>query len=162
MDLQQCTSCVVLSIRRNARGRLSAQDHVLEETVLTGSDGDVMNDEPDRLICLPLNNLGKILYKHVSAEPLATISWNHMVTAIGQDDDKAWVDVATPESPSRLEAAYIVGLMVPTAKSDVHYLETGTFPGKKCDEQIVATNVCIASSVAEFTLPILISWIDIL
>jgi 2-polyprenyl-6-methoxyphenol hydroxylase-like FAD-dependent oxidoreductase len=118
----------------------------LDGTFLAGLDGSVLDDDPDRMVCLPLNQLGKILHRRLSEEPLATISWNHKVTAIGQDADKAWVDVETPEGSRRLEAAYIIGC--DGANSQIRRCMFGErgFPGKTWEEQIVATNVCIISA----------------
>lgn len=115
----------------------------LDGTFLAGLDGSVLDGEPDRMVCLPLDKLGALLYEHLSANPLATISWDHKVTAIGQDDYKAWVDVEAPEGSKRLEASYIIGC--DGANSQIRRSLFGdlNFPGKTWEEQIVATNVRI-------------------
>ncbi len=113
----------------------------LDGTYLAGLDGSVLDDDPDRMVCLPLNKLGSILYRHLSAEPLAIISWNHKVTAIGQDDNKAWVDVETLEGQQRLEASYIVGCDGANSQIRRSLFGEWAFPGRTWDEQIVATNV---------------------
>lgn len=113
----------------------------LDGTYLAGLDGSVADDDPDRMVCLPLNKLGAILYRHLSAQPLATVKWDHKVTGVGQDEDAAWVDVETPEGQQRLKAKYVVGC--DGANSQVRRSLFGdfAFPGKTWDEQIVATNV---------------------
>lgn len=113
----------------------------LDGTYLAGLDGSVLPDSPERMVCLPLNKLGRILYKHLQAQPLATISWNHKVVDVGQDDDQAWVDVETPNGQQRLSAAYIVGCDGANSQIRRSLFGQWAFPGKTWDEQIVATNV---------------------
>ncbi|PVH73225.1 FAD/NAD(P)-binding domain-containing protein [Cadophora sp. DSE1049] len=109
-------------------------------TYLAGLDGSVLDGAPDRLICLPLDQLGEILHKHIMALPKADLKWNHKVTGLGQDDQKAWVEIETPEGPKRLEAEYVIGC--DGANSQVRRSLFGdmNFPGRTWDEQIVATN----------------------
>lgn len=113
----------------------------LDGTYLAGMSADLLQDDPDRMVCLPLNRLGKILYDHIAVQPSATVLWGHKVVGLGQDEQKAWVHVETPEGEKRLEAAYIVG--ADGANSQVRRSLFGdtNFPGKTWDEQIVATNV---------------------
>ncbi|KIV91183.1 hypothetical protein, variant [Exophiala mesophila] len=113
----------------------------LDGTYLGGFDNSINFDDPDRLATLPLAQLDRLLYRHVSAHPSAKVSFNHKVVDLGQDKDKAWVDVETPEGNKRLEATYIVGC--DGASSTVRrklYGDTD-FPGYTWDKQIVATNV---------------------
>ena len=121
----------------------------LDGTYLVGLDGSILDDDPNRMVCLPLNKLGNILFKHISAEPLATISWNHKVIGIGQDEDKAWVNVEAPGGQRRLDASYVVGC--DGANSQIRRSLFGelAFPGKTWDEQIVATNVRATMTVEE-------------
>jgi 2-polyprenyl-6-methoxyphenol hydroxylase-like FAD-dependent oxidoreductase len=113
----------------------------LDGTYLAGLDGSVLDRTPDRLTCLPLDKLGKILYDHLKGQLTSTIEWQHKVTSIGQDKDKAWVVVETPTGLKQLEADYIIGC--DGANSQIRRSLFGdlTFPGKTWDEQIVATNV---------------------
>ena len=113
----------------------------LDGTFLAGINVELTNDDPDRMVCLPLNKLGKILYEHISREPTATVSWGHKVVGLGQDDDKAWVDVETPEGPKKLEAEYIIGCDGANSQIRRSLFGDFEFPGKTWDEQIVATNV---------------------
>lgn len=113
----------------------------LDGTYLAGLDGSVLDGDPDRLICLPLNQLGSIMYKHLQAEPSAKISWRHEVTGLGQDEAKAWVEVKTAEGTQRLEADYIVGTDGANSKIRRSLFGDWEFPGKTWREQIVATNV---------------------
>jgi 2-polyprenyl-6-methoxyphenol hydroxylase-like FAD-dependent oxidoreductase len=111
----------------------------LDGTFLAGIE--MTEPDVDRLACLPLNKLGKILQDHLSKQPTATVSWGHKVTSVGQDDDKAWVDVETPDGPRRLEAPYVVGCDGANSQVRRSLFGDWEFPGKTWDEQIVATNV---------------------
>lgn len=113
----------------------------LDGTHIAGLDGTVMDDSPNKRICLPLDKLGKVLYRHVQKQPSAKVSWNHKVTKIGQDETKAWIDVDTPEGSKRLEAQYIIGCDGGNSQIRRSLFGDKQFPGKTWDEQIVATNV---------------------
>lgn len=114
----------------------------LDGTYLAGFNNSLMKDHPDRLACMPLAQLDRLLYRHVTAKPSVKVSFNHKVIDIGQDQEKAWVQVETPEGEKRLEATYIVGC--DGASSVVRrrlYPDRESFPGYTWDKQIVATNV---------------------
>lgn len=113
----------------------------IDGTVLAGLDGSVLDGDPDRMVCLPLNKLGTILYEHVTKQPNVKILFKHKVTAIGQDDDKAWVDVQSPDGESRMEADYIIGCDGANSQIRRSLFGDWNFPGRTWDEQIVATNV---------------------
>ncbi|KIX06145.1 uncharacterized protein Z518_04119 [Rhinocladiella mackenziei CBS 650.93] len=112
----------------------------LDGTVLAGMEWRVVGDDPDRMVCLPLNCLGKILYDHISRQPSASISWDHKVVSIGQDEDKAWIKVETAQGEKTLEASYIVGCDGANSQVRRSLFGDKEFPGKTWDEQIVATN----------------------
>ncbi|OQE14112.1 hypothetical protein PENSTE_c038G04868 [Penicillium steckii] len=113
----------------------------LDGTYLTGIDNDILGDHPDRLACLPLNRLGQILLTNLQKQPSAEIKWGHRVIGLGQNDQRAWLDVSTSAGEQRMEATYIVGC--DGAKSQIRRSLHGdlNFPGKTWDEQVVATNV---------------------
>ena len=68
------------------------------------------------------------------------MEWGSKVMDIGQDEDKAWVEVEKADGRKRFEADYVVGC--DGANSQVRRCLFGkSFPGKTWDEQIVATNV---------------------
>lgn len=115
----------------------------MDGTVLGEIDGSVMDGDPDRMVCLPLNKLGIILYEHVSKQPTARILFKHKVTTIGQDDDKAWVNVQSPDGELRMEADYIIGCDGANSQIRRSLFGDWNFPGRTWDEQIVATNVRI-------------------
>ncbi len=50
---------------------------------------DVLRNYPDRIVILPLNKLGKIIYQHFSQQPSATVNQGYRVISVGQDDGKA-------------------------------------------------------------------------
>ncbi|KFY94446.1 hypothetical protein V500_03255 [Pseudogymnoascus sp. VKM F-4518 (FW-2643)] len=112
-----------------------------DTTYLTGIDGDHLGDHPDRMTMLPLNKLGRILYKHLLAQPTAEVLFNHKVVSLGQDQEKAWVEVELASGEKeKYEADYIIGC--DGANSQIRRSLFGdlAFPGKTWDEQLVATN----------------------
>ena len=112
----------------------------LDGTVLAGLDATIFEGEPDRMTCLPLDKLGAILYRHLEKQETARVEWGSKVMDIGQDEDKAWVEVEKADGRKRFEADYVVGC--DGANSQVRRCLFGkSFPGKTWDEQIVATNV---------------------
>jgi len=113
----------------------------LDGTYLAGFNNKVLEDNPDRLACLPLAQLDQLLYRHATAQPGVTVSFNHQVESVGQDQDKAWVDVQTPEGPKRFEAAYVVGCDGASSTVRKSLYGDKDFPGWTWDKQIVATNV---------------------
>ncbi|EXJ73907.1 uncharacterized protein A1O5_02201 [Cladophialophora psammophila CBS 110553] len=113
----------------------------LDGTFLAGLDHRVQEDDPDRMICLPLNQLGQILYERLVQQPNVTICWDHRVIAIGQDENNAWVDVDTPSGTKRFSAPYIVGCDGANSQIRRSLFGDSEFPGKTWDQQIVATNV---------------------
>ncbi|KAJ9608716.1 hypothetical protein H2200_006487 [Cladophialophora chaetospira] len=112
----------------------------LDGTYLAGLNLEVVADDPDRMVCLPLNRLGRILMDHIERQPTATVTWGQEVKSIGQDDDKAWVIVQTPEGEKRLEAKYVIGCDGANSQVRRSLFGDWEFPGKTWDEQIVATN----------------------
>ncbi|TVY45823.1 FAD-dependent monooxygenase [Lachnellula subtilissima] len=112
----------------------------LDGEYIAGLDGGVLDGAPDQLTCLPLDKLGRILYKHLKLQPNAEVLWQHKVTSLGQSDDKAWVEVETPTGTKRMEADYIVGCDGATSQIRRSLFGDLNFPGKTWDEQIVATN----------------------
>ncbi|OQV00570.1 FAD binding domain-containing protein [Cladophialophora immunda] len=113
----------------------------IDGTLLAGLDHRCQADDPDRMICLPLNQLGQILYDHLKQQANVTISWDHKVTAIGQNDNSAWVDVQTPSGKETFSAPYIVGCDGANSIIRRSLFGDWEFPGKTWDQQIVATNV---------------------
>ncbi|EHY57149.1 hypothetical protein HRR83_002643 [Exophiala dermatitidis] len=113
----------------------------LDGTYLAGFDNSLNFDDPDRLACLPLANLDQLLYRHAIAQPTLKVSFNHKVVDLGQDTDKAWVDVETPDGRKRLEASYIVGCDGASSTVRKRLFGDKDFPGWTWDKQIVATNV---------------------
>ncbi|KAF9891619.1 hypothetical protein FE257_003630 [Aspergillus nanangensis] len=113
----------------------------LDGTFLAAVDNDIMKGDPDRGACLPLDRLGKVIARHLAKQPTAEVIFNHKVLGIGQNDEKAWVNVSTPTGTITLEADYIVGC--DGANSQIRRSLHGdmNFPGMTWDEQIVATNV---------------------
>ncbi|KUI67168.1 Para-nitrophenol 4-monooxygenase [Cytospora mali] len=94
----------------------------------------------ETMISLPLDELLPLMAEHLSRYLSAKVLLNHEVVSIGQNENKAWADVRTPEGEKRFEADYIVGC--DGANSTVRRELFGdNFPGFTWDKQIVATNV---------------------
>ncbi|EKD15703.1 uncharacterized protein L3040_004009 [Drepanopeziza brunnea f. sp. 'multigermtubi'] len=95
----------------------------------------------NKVVCLPLNHLTRILIAHLAKEDRADLRWSHKVLpTMGQDPSAAWVMVQTPHGVEKFSADYIVGC--DGAKSQIRRsLQGDEFPGRTWDEQIVATNV---------------------
>lgn len=107
---------------------------------LTGLDNDVPEEEQDRMVVLPVNDLIGILYQRLLEVEFATVSFGQRVVDIGQDDSNAWIDVEGPEGNQRLKATYIVGC--DGGRSIIRRkLFDEQFPGIQWDVQMVATNV---------------------
>ncbi|USP74122.1 FAD/NAD(P)-binding domain-containing protein [Curvularia clavata] len=112
----------------------------LDGEVLATIDADVLGDDPERMECLPLNQLGKLIHRHLQKQQNVKVLFNHKVVAIGQDEDKAWVDVETPGGKKTLEADYIVGCDGANSQIRRSLFGDWEFPGMTWDRQIVATN----------------------
>lgn len=113
-------------------------------TTYAALDCSVIADNPERMVCLPLNSLTRILLDHLAKLPHAAVRWSCRVVGIGQDAGKAWVDVEGPESPDgrqTMSASYIVGCDGANSQIRRSLFGDWEFPGFTWDEQIVATNV---------------------
>lgn len=93
-----------------------------------------------KIVCLPLDQLMKILLRHIEAQPSAEVLWSHKVVGLSDGEERATVDVETPEGTKTLEATYVVGCDGATSTIR-RQLFGDAFPGRTWDEQIVATNV---------------------
>jgi 2-polyprenyl-6-methoxyphenol hydroxylase-like FAD-dependent oxidoreductase len=113
----------------------------LDTTIASLDGNDLPQDFPDRWTCLPVSKVCQILRTHLGRHSLARIRYYHPVTGLGQDEEKAWVEVAAPGGGCRIEADYIVGC--DGAKSIVRRSLFGerVFPGRSWNVQIVTTNV---------------------
>src|SRR5882757_1479631 len=54
----------------------------LDGTYLAGFDNTLMHDDPDRLACLPLAQLDRLLYRHAIAQPTVKVIFNHKVVDV--------------------------------------------------------------------------------
>jgi 2-polyprenyl-6-methoxyphenol hydroxylase-like FAD-dependent oxidoreductase len=124
-----------------------------DHSYIAGFDAKVLQDvdgQDLRTTCLVLQDLDQLMLDTALEKYGATISWQHKVVGIGQDDDKAWVDVETPEGKVKVEGDYIVGC--DGANSQIRKSLFGDdYPGFTWDAQIIATNV---SAIYIFTFRI--------
>lgn len=112
--------------------------------------GAMLSDNPpggETIIALPLHQLLPLIAKHLDRFPeQAKVLFNHEVVTVGQNEDRAWVDVKTEEGEKRIEGDYVVGC--DGANSIVRRQLFGmNFPGFTWDKQIVATNVSCVSGL---------------
>lgn len=115
-----------------------------DASVLADVDGDDW-----RTLCYPLQDLDALMLDQFLQQYGGDIKWRHKVTGVGQDSDKAWVDVETPAGPTRIEASYVVGC--DGANSGVRKALFGNeFPGFTWDAQIIATNVSGLSTCSPY------------
>ncbi|KAJ6102074.1 hypothetical protein N7486_004501 [Penicillium sp. IBT 16267x] len=110
-------------------------------TFIAGMDHAVLpNDYPTRMVVLPLDRLGELLYEHIQRQPTAQVKWSHRVVRIGQDQGQAWVEAETPNNLQRSDADYVIGC--DGASSTVRRELFGPeYPGETLNAQIIATNV---------------------
>ncbi|KAG2026535.1 hypothetical protein GB937_001315 [Aspergillus fischeri] len=92
------------------------------------------------MICLPLNKLSQVLQRQIGQLPHVEVLYSHKVTGLGQDADKAWVYVETPDGGKMLHAQYIVGCDGANSQIRRSLFGDWEFPGFTWDKQIVATN----------------------
>ncbi|KAK7748651.1 hypothetical protein SLS53_000672 [Cytospora paraplurivora] len=115
-----------------------SEDH----SYIAGFDMQVLSDVDGndwRTVSYPLQDLDQLMLDHFVDKYNGDIRWLHKVLDVGQDAEKAWVDVETPEGKERIEADYIVGC--DGANSAVRRSLFGSeFPGFTWDAQIIATN----------------------
>lgn len=118
--------------------------------VISNVDGNDL-----RTVCLPLQDLDKLMLDLFVEKYNGNILWKHKVVEVGQDEKKAWIDVETPDGNKRLEADYIIGC--DGANSAVRRALFGNdYPGFTWDAQIIATNVSTNSMsfCAPFIIPL--------
>lgn len=120
----------------------------LDGTCIVGLDGSVLDGTPDRLTCLPLDQLGKVLSEHLLRYQNAELRLGHKVVDLGEEEGKAWVDVVfdgqsdgAEEVKKKMEADYVVGCDGANSRVRRSLFGDRNFPGWTWDEQIVATNV---------------------
>lgn len=111
-----------------------------DREILAGIRGEVSND-PDAMVCLPLDRLDKILLRVFLEQESAEVLWKHKVVGIEQGEEEARVKVETEEGEKWLRADYVVGC--DGANSQVRRSLFGDleFPGETLQSQIIATNV---------------------
>lgn len=138
--------------RAGILARLRAQGYSLntlhwrrleDHAAIAGFDAAVLADvdgEDWRTVSYPLQDLDQLMLDEFVDKYRGEVRWRHRVLGVGQDADKAWVDVETPEGKSKVEADYVVGC--DGASSMVRRALFGDeFPGFTWDAQIIATNV---------------------
>lgn len=116
----------------------------LDGSMIVELDGNNVGEDPDRLTCLPLSQLQLLLRESLAQYKTAKILFDYKVTGVGQNEERAWVDVETPSGEKRLEADYIIGCDGANSQVRRSLFGDWEFPGKTWNEQIVATNVSLS------------------
>lgn len=98
-------------------------------------------DYPDKMICLPLDRLGKILTRHIATQPTVEVKYSHKVVKLAQTEMEASVVVETKDGELTLSADFVVGCDGANSQVRRSLFGDREFPGKTWDKQIVATNV---------------------
>jgi 2-polyprenyl-6-methoxyphenol hydroxylase-like FAD-dependent oxidoreductase len=114
----------------------------LDGEILAKLNTEVLGDDPERMVCLPLDQLGALIFRHLQKQKTAKFLFRHEVLALGQDDHKPWIEVKTPEETKTLEADYTISCDGANSKIRRALFGDWDFPGLTWDRQIVATNVC--------------------
>jgi 2-polyprenyl-6-methoxyphenol hydroxylase-like FAD-dependent oxidoreductase len=97
-------------------------------------------DDPDVMVCLPLDRLIRLYYRHFQKEKTGDLLWAHKVVGIEQDEKEARVMCETPDGTITLGADYVLGC--DGANSQVRKSLFGKeYPGETLHSQIIATNV---------------------
>lgn len=126
----------------------------LDGTYLGSFDNSLMENDPDRMVCLPLSQLCRLLYEHALQQPTLCLSFGHKVVQTGQDRDKAWVDVESSEGSTRLEASHVVGCDGASSIIRRQLFGDWAFPGMTWEKQLVAANVCFSWLKVDLSLSI--------
>lgn len=101
---------------------------------------DLDDTDPDRILLWTVHLLSNLLLEKVQQHPSAEALMSHPVTAVGQDESQAWVDVQLKEGSKRLYGDYVVGCdgaksaVRKSLYSDVEFL------GYTWKQQLVVTN----------------------
>lgn len=122
---------------------------------ITGIKSDMSN--PDAMVCLPLDRLGRIMYRHLQLQPTADVKWSHRVVGIDQDEKEARVKVEGPGGPQTFSADYVIGCDGANSQVRRSLFGDSAFPGETLQSQIIATNVSLsecAFTILSFTLQI--------
>jgi len=105
-----------------------------------GETGKGGIDERLRMVVLPLHRLDEILERRLKERPNAVIRYGHKVVGLGQDAEKAWVEVETKDGKKKIEGDYVVGCDGANSKVRKCLFGEDNYPGYTWDRQIVATN----------------------
>ncbi|KXH60523.1 FAD binding domain-containing protein [Colletotrichum salicis] len=112
-----------------------------ENKVLGTLDHTVLPEDPNRLVCLPLDQLGHILLSHLEKQPSAEILWDYEVVEIRDDNGLGIITAKTSSGTKELRAKYVVGCDGANSIIRRKIFGDWVFPGKTWDTQVVATNV---------------------
>jgi len=98
-------------------------------------------EDPDVMVCLPLDRLVKLYYRHLQKEPTAVLKFAHKVVGIEQDENEARVVCETSEGKTVLGADYVLGCDGANSQVRKSLFGDKNFPGETLHSQIIATNV---------------------
>lgn len=119
----------------------------IESMAWRRADGDLLASMevsaakgPDPFLCYPVHKLSNYLLEQLLQRPESSVLMKHAAIAVGQDEEKAWIDVQVGDQRKRIEGDFVIG--GDGANSTVRKSLFGnTFPGHTWPQQIVVTNV---------------------
>jgi 2-polyprenyl-6-methoxyphenol hydroxylase-like FAD-dependent oxidoreductase len=111
----------------------------LDGTFIAGIKSHV--EDPDVMVCLPLDRLIKLYYLHLQKQPTAVVKFSHKVVGIEQDETEARVVCETPAGKKVLGADYVLGCDGANSQVRKSLFGDKNFPGETLHSQIIATNV---------------------
>jgi 2-polyprenyl-6-methoxyphenol hydroxylase-like FAD-dependent oxidoreductase len=98
-------------------------------------------DDPDVMVCLPLDRLIKLYYRHLQKQPTAVVKFFHKAVGINQDENEARVVCETPEGKKVFGGDYVLGCDGANSQVRKSLFGDKNFPGETLHSQIIATNV---------------------
>lgn len=94
-------------------------------------------------LLMNVRGLTEIIKQHLTRTDQAEILMGHKVVSAGQDVDKAWVDVDTPDGRQRMEASYVIACDGASSTVRKSVFGPGSMEGFTWDKQLVAADVSV-------------------
>ena len=99
-------------------------------------------------LLMNVRGLTGIIKQHLARTDQAEILVDHNVVSVGQDANKTWVDVDTPDGRQRLEASYVVGCDGASSTVRKSVFGPASMEGFTWDKQLVAADVSTYKVIA--------------
>jgi 2-polyprenyl-6-methoxyphenol hydroxylase-like FAD-dependent oxidoreductase len=89
-------------------------------------------EDPDVMVCLPLDKLIGLYYRHLQKEPTAVLKFAHKVVGIEHDEKEARVVCETLKGRRSWVLIMYWAVMRQTVRFESRCLGTRTFPERRC------------------------------